>query len=314
MDPRSLKGKHIISAKDLDGRELEYLIETAIDMKKRFYLGERILPLLKGKTLILLFQKPSTRTRISFEVAMHQLGGYALTLNWNELQLTRGESLADTARVMSRYADGIMARVYSHDDLVELAKYASIPVINGLSDLEHPVQAFSDFMTIKEVFGRIKGINIAFVGDGQDNVLHSLLISGARLGANIRIASPPELWPRRDYITEAKKAAGETGADILLTEDPVEAVKGADIIYTDVWISMGKEEEAEERRKLLSPYQVNTELIKHAKANVKLMHCLPAHVGEEVSKEVFESEHGIVWQQAENRMHLQKALLALIMT
>ncbi len=314
MDPRTLKGRSIIGASDLNSRELEYLIETALDMKKRYYLGERILPLLRGKTLLMLFQKPSTRTRISFEVAMTQLGGHAITLNWNELQLTRGEPLEHTAKVMSRYADGIMARVYSHEDLKLLSKHAEIPVINGLSDLEHPVQVFSDLMTIKEVFGRTRGLTLAFLGDGRDNVLNSLLVSAPKLGINIKIGSPEKYWPYKEYLSEAKKAAGETGADITVTTDPYEAVDGADIVYTDVWVSMGKEEEREERLRELRPYQVTIDLLKNAKANVKFMHCLPAHIGEEVTEEVIDSKYSIVWQQAENRLHLQKALLALILT
>jgi ornithine carbamoyltransferase len=314
MDPRLLKGRSIISASDLSPRELEYLIETALDMKKRFYLGERVLPLLKGKTLILLFQKPSTRTRISFEVAMHQLGGNALTLNWSELQLARGEKLEHTAKVMSRYADGIMARVYSQENLRILAENADIPVINGLSDEEHPVQVFSDLMTIKEVFGRLKGITIAFLGDGRDNVLNSMLLAAPGLGVNIKIASPQELWPLEEYVSKAKKAAGQAGADITITDDPIEAVEGADVVYTDVWVSMGKEKEAEKRRRILKPYQVTLDLMRQAKSNAVFMHCLPAHVGEEVTEEVIESKYSIIWQQAENRLHLQKALLSLIMT
>ena len=313
MDPKDFKGKSIISAKDLSRQELNYLVDTAINMKKRFYLGERILPILKGKTLILLFQKPSTRTRISFEVAMHQLGGYSITLNWKDLQLTRGESLEHTAKVMSRYVDGIMARVYRQEDLEVLSKNAFIPVVNGLSNAEHPVQVFSDLMTIKEVFGKVKGIKIAFIGDGQDNVLNSLLISSPRAGASLYIATPTQLRPLNEYLNLGKKAAGESGSEIIVTDDPFEAVENADVIYTDVWISMGKEAEAEARRRLLKPYQVNIELMRHAKENAMFMHCLPAHIGEEVTEEVIKSKNSIVWQQAENRLHLQKALLALIM-
>ena len=312
MDPRVLRGKSIVSALDLTGREASYIIETGLEMKKRYYLGERILPLLTGRTLVLLFQAPSTRTRVSFEVAMSQLGGYVITLNWDELQLKRGETLADTARVLSRYADCIAARLLSHESLVELDQYADVPVINALSDLEHPVQALSDLMTMKEEFGYLKGLTVAFVGDGRDNVLNSLVVLATRLGVNVRIAAPRELWPLRKYLSEAEKASGETGAEVVVTEDPEEAVRGADVVYTDVWVSMGKEEEREKRIKLLQDYQVTEELMKLAKAHAKFMHCLPAHRGEEVTNEVIDGPRSIVWRQAENRLHLQKALLALV--
>lgn len=312
LDPRNFKGRDFISIKDFSGREIEYVIDFALDLKRRFLTGEKVIPLLSGRTLIMLFQKPSTRTRISFEVAMQQLGGHAIYLSWNEIQLARGESISDTARVFSRYADGIMARVFSHSDLLEMAEFASVPVINGLSDLEHPVQALSDLMTIKEYFGRLNGLTLAFVGDGQDNVLNSLMIGSLKVGMNVRVATPKEIPILKDYLELAEKLSRENESEFIVTEDPKEAVKNADVVYTDVWVSMGKEKEADRRREILKAYQINKELMSLAKKGSIFMHCLPAHKGEEVTTDVFESPSSIVWQQAENRLHLQKGLLSLL--
>ncbi len=281
-------------------------------MKHRYYAGERMIPVLQGRSIAMIFEKPSTRTRVSFEVAAWQLGATALYLNWRDLQLGRGETIADTARVLSRYVDGIVARVKEHDKIVELAKYADVPVVNALSDLSHPCQALGDYMTILELKGKLKGLTLAFVGDGNDNVLHSLLIAGAKLGVNIRIASPPQLRPDPQILEKARKEAEYTGAAIEIMEDPVEAVRGADVIYTDVWVSMGQEDIREEKIRLLKPYQVNEKLLSYASDRVLFMHCLPAHRGEEVTDEVMDGSHSAVWDQAENRLHIQKAILALL--
>jgi len=309
----NLKGRDFLWLGDYSKEELEFILKVTAQLKERYYAGERIIPVLKGKTLALIFQKPSTRTRVSFEVAMKQLGGFTITLNWNELQLGRGETIADTARVMSRYVDGIMARVYSHDDLVELAKYSTVPVINGLSDSFHPVQALSDMFTILEKKGKLRGIKLVFLGDGGNNVAQSLLIASAKLGVNITISSPSKYRPSKEVLEVAEEAAKHSGSQIDFIEDPHEAVKEADVIYTDVWVSMGQEKEKETRIKELSKYQVNIELMKHARKDAIFMHCLPAHRGQEVTDDVIDGPWSVVWDQAENRMHTQKALLALLL-
>jgi len=311
---RSLKGKDLISVADLSREEVWAIFETAKNLKARYYSGELIIPLLKGKVLAMIFQKPSTRTRVSFEVAMHQLGGYAMYLSWHELQLGRGETIADTARVLSRYVHGIMARVYKHSNLIELAKYADVPIINGLSDLEHPVQAISDMFTILEKKGKLEGLTLAFVGDGADNVLHSLLLASAKLGVNIRIGTPKGYDPNPEIMKIAEEEASRSGALIEVVREPEEAIKGADVVYTDVWVSMGQEAERERRIKDLRPYQVTPELMRLAKKDAIFMHCLPAKRGEEVVDEVIDGPWSVVWDQAENRLHVQKAILALLMS
>ena len=310
---RSLKGKDLLWLVDYKPEELWSILDTARIFKERFYAGERVIPVLQGKVLAMIFQKPSTRTRISFEVAMLQLGGHALYLGWRDLQLGRGETIADTARVLSRYVDGIMARVFAQETIVELAKHADVPVINGLSDLVHPVQAISDMFTIWEKKGRLQGLKLAFVGDGSDNVLHSLLLASAKLGVNIAVASPKELRPNKEILRVAEEDAEFSGATIEFYEDPYEAVRGADIVYTDVWVSMGQEEEREKKVKMLEPYRVTVDLMKHAARDAIFMHCLPAHRGEEVVNEVIDGPWSVVWDQAENRLHVQKAILALLL-
>ena len=308
-----LCGRDLLSIADLSIEELKFILSTAKQLKQRFYAGERVIPLLNGKVLAMIFQKPSTRTRVSLEVAMLQLGGYALNLSWNELQLGRGEPIKDTARVLSRYIDGIAARVYSHGDLVELAKYSDKPVINALSDLEHPLQAIGDMMTILEKKGHLSGLKMAFVGDGGDNVLHSLLLASAKLGINLYIATPKGYDPKPEIMKLAMEDARLSDAVIEIVRDPIEAVKEADVVYTDVWVSMGQESEREKRVRDLAPYQVNSDLVKYAKKNYIFMHCLPAKRGEEVTEEVIESPNSVVWDQAENRLHAQKAVLALLL-
>jgi len=312
--PGPLSGRDLLSIRDLSPEEIRLILDAAQQFKQRYYTGERIIPLLSGKTIALIFEKPSTRTRVSMEVAAVQLGAYPLAFRIEELQLGRGEPVKDTARVLSRYVDAIAARVYSHESLEEMAAYATAPVINMLSDVEHPLQALADAFTIKEKFGSIDHVKIVYVGDGRNNVAHSLLLVIAKLGGHIVVASPPTLQPRKDVLEAARAAASETGATIEFFEDPKEAVRGADVVYTDVWVSMGEEAEAEERRKLLQGYQVNTELMSLASNRAVFMHCLPAHRGEEVVDDVIEGPWSIVWDQAENRLHVQKAVLALILS
>ncbi len=310
---KSLRGRDLISIADLSSEELQFIIQTALDFKRRFYAGERIIPVLRGKTLLMIFQKPSTRTRISFEQAMVQLGGYVISLGWKEMQLGRGETIADTARVLSRYVDGVVARVYNHGDLVELAKYATIPVINALSDKEHPCQIIGDMLTILEKKGRLTGLTIAFVGDGGDNVLHSLLLASAKLGINIKIGTAEGYDPDPEIMKLAMEDANRTGASIEVLRSPEDAVKGADVVYTDVWVSMGQEAEREKRIKDLSRFRVTPELMSLAKSDAIFMHCLPAHRGMEVTDEVIDGPQSVVWDQAENRLHAQKAILALLL-
>ncbi|MEM3831216.1 MAG: ornithine carbamoyltransferase [Sulfolobales archaeon] len=309
---KSMKGKSIISALDLDLEELYMIFDTTSIMKSRYYSGEKIINILPGRVLGMIFQKPSTRTRVSFEVAIKQLGGDSIYMSWNELQLGRGESVADTARVLGRYLDGIVARVYKQSVLEEMARYSGIPIINGLSDEEHPVQAVSDFYTIYEKFKRFKGLKIAFVGDGGDNVLNSLLAIGSKLGVDFWIATPPGYQPAKYILDKAYEFAEISGGSINITEDPRKAVSNADVVYTDVWVSMGQEGEREKRLRDLEPYRVDQKLMSLAKSTAVFMHCLPAHRGEEVVDEVIDGPQSIVWDQAENRLHTQKAILALV--
>lgn len=310
---RSLKGRDLLSISDLSREEVIYILEVSKMLKGRYYAGEVIIPLLKGRTLAMIFQKPSTRTRVSFEVAMYQLGGYALYLNWNDLQLGRGESIADTARVLSRYVNGITARVLRHTDLEELAKYSSVPVINALSDLEHPCQALADVLTIWEKKGRLGGVKLVFIGDGSDNVLHSLLLAGVKLGMNVSIATPPGYEPKKEILRIAEEESSRYGSSIEIVRDPEVAVRGADVIYTDVWVSMGQESEKAKRISDLSRYRVTVDMMKLAKEDAIFMHCLPARRGEEVVDEVIDGKWSVVWDQAENRLHVQKALLSLLL-
>lgn len=307
----SLKGRDFISLKDFSAEELWYLIETAKDLKEQQKRGVDA-PFLKGKTLGMIFTKASTRTRVSFEVGMYQLGGYALFLSAEATQIKRGEPIADTARVLSRYLDGIMIRTFKHQDVLDLAAQADIPVINGLTDLLHPCQALADLMTIHEKKGKLSAVKIAYIGDGN-NMVHSLLYGAAKFGMEIAVASPPAYMPAEDVVKEARMIASQTNGRIELTNDPWQAVKGADAVYTDVWASMGQEAEREERLKAFHGYQVNAELLRVAAEGAIIMHCLPAHRGEEITEEVFEGEQSVVFDQAENRLHLQKAILASLL-
>jgi ornithine carbamoyltransferase len=306
----NLKGKSLDSLFHFTKEEIEQILKTAELLKSQHLRGEEHL-LLKGKTLAMIFEKPSTRTRVSFEVGMWQLGGYALYLNASDLQLGRGETIADTARVLSRYVDGIMARVFAHQTILDLAQYSGVPVINGLSDFTHPCQVLADLFTIYEKKGRLPGLKLAYVGDAS-NVAHSLLYGCSKVGMDITLGCPKGFEPNPQVVSEAREEAKRSGCEVNLTNDPKAAVKGADIVYTDVWTSMGKEKEHKKRVKIFRPYQVNAKLVKEAKEDYLFMHCLPAHRGEEVTDEVADSKYSVIFDQAENRLHAQKALLALI--
>jgi len=307
----NMKGKSLASLYDLTKEEIEEILKTSELLKLQLLRGEEHL-LLKGKTLAMIFEKPSTRTRVSFEVGMFQLGGHALYLGINDLQLGRGETIADTGQVLSRYVDGIMARVFAHQTIRDLIKHSNVPVINGLSDLCHPCQGLADLFTIYEKKGRLSGLKLGYVGDAN-NVAHSLLYGCSKVGIQITLGCPKGYEPNSEVVFQAKKEAERNGTEVRVTNDPKEAVKGADIVYTDVWASMGKEKEHEERIKIFQPYQINADLVKEAKEDYLFMHCLPAHRGEEVADEVADSKNSIIFDQAENRLHTQKALLALIM-
>lgn len=304
-----LKGKDLLTLADFSKEEITYLLELADQIKQKRKNKEVYEPL-KGKILGMIFEKSSTRTRVSFEAGMYQLGGTALFLSSNDLQLGRGEPISDTAKILSGYLDGIMIRTFSQQDVVELAENATIPVINGLTDDFHPCQVLADLQTIKEEKGKLEGLKLAYIGDGN-NMAHSLLIGCAKMGLNIAVASPKGYQPRQDIVELATSFAA--GTEVLVTEDPITAVKNADVIYTDVWASMGQEEEQKEREKAFIPYQVNKELVPHAKSDAIFMHCLPAHRGEEVTAEVIDGPNSVVFQEAENRLHAQKALMVALM-
>lgn len=307
----NLKGRDFIEFTDYSKEEIEYLLQLAVDIKKKQKSGEVYQPL-KGKTIGLIFEKSSTRTRVSFEVGMFQLGGHALFLSKNDIQLGRGETISDTAQVLSRYLDGIMIRTFAHSNVTELAKYADIPVINGLSDDAHPCQVLADFQTVLEHKGQLKGLKMAYIGDGN-NMAHSLMIGAAKLGVHVSVASPEGYEPNSAIVEKAKSIAQGTGSQVVVTHSPEEAVKDADIIYTDVWASMGFEEEQQAREAAFADYQVNEELVKGAKKDYIFLHCLPAHRGEEVSEGVIDGPNSAIFDQAENRLHAQKALMAALM-
>ncbi len=307
----NLRGRHFLTLADFTREELETFLETAKDLKLKAKRGE-FPPLLKGKSLGMIFEKPSTRTRVSFEVAMYQLGGYALYLSKNDLQLGRGETIADTARVLSRYVDCIMARVYAHSTVEELARFSSVPVINGLSDKYHPTQVLADLLTIWEKKGKFEGVKLVFVGDGANNMAHSLLYGATIMGMDITICAPEGYHPDPDVLEKAKEFAKRGGSKVEILVDPKEGVKGADVIYTDVWTSMGQEAEREKRLKIFEPYRVDSNLVSLAKDDVMIMHCLPAHRGEEITDDVIDGPRSVVFDEAENRLHAHKAILALV--
>jgi len=303
--------KDLLDVAAVSKAEVESLLTLAAELKDKQQRGIAH-PLLEGKTLGLLFQKPSTRTRVSFEAGMNQLGGHALVLPMADIQLSRGESVADTARVLSRYLDGIVIRTYDHATVEEWAREATMPVINGLTDLSHPCQALSDLLTIQEKKGKLKGIKIAYVGDGN-NVANSLIEAAAKMGMTIGLGCPSGYQPDQHVVDVARLEAAKTGAVIELGHDPHVAVKEADVIYADVWISMGREREQARRLKVLAPYQVNSRLVGKAKPDAIVMHCLPAHRGEEISAEVLDGPQSVIIDQAENRLHMQKAILTKLL-
>ncbi|AKO91300.1 ornithine carbamoyltransferase [Priestia filamentosa] len=307
----NVKGKSLLTLLDWSKEEIEAVLQKGVELKKERKEGE-LNTSLNGQTLGLIFEKSSTRTRVSFEAGMMQLGGNALYLNGQDLQIGRGESIHDTAKVLSEFIDAIMIRTFEHSKVEELAKYGSIPVINGLTDEFHPCQALADLMTIYEEKGTLKGLKVAYIGDGN-NVAHSLMIACAKVGAHFSIACPKGYEPKEWIVNEARKIAEQQDANINIVENPVEAVQDSDAVYTDVWTSMGQEAENDIRLKAFSNYQVNDELVKHAKDDYLFLHCLPAHREEEVTASVIDGDNSYVFQQAGNRMHVQKALLQLIL-
>lgn len=307
-----LKGRDLLSIHELTVGEVEEILALAAELKAKQKAGIEH-KLLSGKTLGMIFEKSSTRTRVSFETGMYQLGGQALFLSNRDLQLGRGEPIKDTARVLSRYLDGIMIRTYGHERVVELAEYADIPVINALTDLLHPCQVLTDLLTIREHKGKnLKGLKMAYVGDGN-NMTNSYMYGCAKAGMEFVAATPENYRPDETVTKQAMEDAKATGASISLVTDPVEAVKGADIVVTDTWASMGQEEEHDERKKIFAPYQVNKELMAHADKRAIVMHCLPAYRGEEITEEVLEANAEVIFDEAENRLHTQKAIMALLM-
>jgi len=303
--------KHLLSLKDLTREEIFNILEMA--KKLKYELQNDIEhKILKGKTLGMIFTKSSTRTRVSFEVGMVQLGGYPLFLSSQDIQLGRGETIEDTAKVLSRYVDGIMIRTYKQSDVEDLAKYGTVPIINGLTDLFHPCQVLADLLTIYESKSKLDGLKLAYVGDGN-NIAHSLLYGCSKVGMDISIATPKGYECNAEIVKSAKEDAKLTGVKITITEDPIEAIKDADVVYTDTWVSMGQEEEKQKRIEIFKPYQVNGELFSMAKKDAIFLHCLPAYRGYEVTSEVIDGPQSLVFDEAENRLHVQKAVMALLL-
>jgi ornithine carbamoyltransferase len=297
-----------IAISDFSSQEIQDMLDLAVRLKKEWMAGGNP-PLFKGKVLGMIFQKPSLRTRVSFDMAMRHLGGDALYLSPNEIGLGQRESIADVARVLSGYVDAIMARVFAHEHVLELAKWADIPVINALSDYNHPCQGMGDALTIQEKFGSLKGLNVTFIGDGN-NVAVSLMHVCAKLGANFTLASPEGYDLKPKSVSVAKQIVAETGSSLRFLRNPHEAVRDAHVIYTDTWTSMGQEEESKKREQVFPPYQVNSKLVSEARPDVIVMHCLPAHRGQEITDEVADGPHSVLFPQAHNRLHAQKAILA----
>jgi len=303
--------KDLISLHDLTAKEVEDLLALGLKLKKELKSG---IPhkILAGKTLGMIFTKSSTRTRVSFEVGMTQLGGYPLFLSSNDIQLGRGETIHDTAKVLERYLDGIMIRTYAHSDVLKLAEEASIPVINALTDLLHPCQVLADLMTAYEHKGKLENLKLAYIGDGN-NMAHSLMYGCAKAGMNCAVATPSGYKCDAEVVENAKADFKASGKELLITEDPVEAIKDADVVYTDTWVSMGQESEKAERQRIFMPYQVNGELFAHAKDDAVFMHCLPAYRGFEVTEDVIGGKKSIIFDEAKNRRHAQKAVMATLM-
>lgn len=304
--------KHLLTLHDWSTDEILDTLELADKLKYEQKNGIKH-HILEGKTLGMIFSKSSTRTRVSFEVGMYQLGGSALFLSSNDIQLGRGESVYDTANVLSRFLDGIMIRTYKQSDVEDLAKYGSIPIINGLTDLVHPCQILADFQTIREhKDGQLKGLKLAYIGDGN-NMAHSLLYGGAKVGMDVSIATPEAYMCDKQVVANAMEDAKATGAKLTITNDPVEAIKDADVVYADTWVSMGQEAEKEEKIKVFSKYQINGELFSHADKNAIFLHCLPAYRGYEVTEEVIDGPQSVIFDEAENRLHAQKAVMVRLM-
>ena len=304
-----LKGRDLLTLKDYGIEEVGHILEKAADVKKNPGAYRKALD---GKTLAMIFEKPSLRTRVTFETGMTQLHGHAVYISPSDAGLGKRESVPDVARNLERWVDGIMARVFAQKTVEDLAAYARVPVINGLSDDYHPVQALADFQTIHEKTGTFKGVKLAYVGDGN-NVTHSLLLAGSRTGVSVSVATPPGYEPRKDIVEEAARAGKQTGCVVDVSNDLARAVKGAHFIYTDVWASMGQEAETEKRKKIFAPFQVNAGLMAMAGTDPWFLHCLPAHRGDEVTDEVADSPKSIIFDQAENRLHAQKAVMVLLM-
>jgi ornithine carbamoyltransferase len=300
--------KHFLAISDLSSDEVQDLLDLAMKLKKQYFKkGNK--PLFEGKVLGMIFQKPSLRTRVSFDMAMRHMGGDALYLSPNEIGLGKRESIADVARVLSGYVHALMARVFEHEHVLELAKWSDVPVVNGLSDYNHPCQGMADALTIQEKFGKKKGLNVTFIGDGN-NVAVSLMHVSAKLGWNFTLASPEGYDLNPKAIENAEKFARKTKSKLAFLRDPHEAVRGAHVIYTDTWTSMGQEEETAQREKVFPPYQVNQQLVSEADKDVIVMHCLPAHRNQELTDEVADGPHSVIFPQAHNRLHAQKAILA----
>jgi ornithine carbamoyltransferase len=301
--------RDLVSIQDLSAEEITGLLDLATAMKQS---PAEFRGMLSGKQLVLFFEKPSLRTRLTFEAGMNSLGGMSFFVDQTASRLDAREPLSDIAHNLERWVDGVVLRTFAHETVAKMAEYASIPVINALSDFEHPCQALADFLTIREKFGELKGVKVAYVGDGN-NVAHSLILTAAAVGAKITVGTPKGYEPNSGIVSAAKKLAAKTGAKITVTNDPVSAVTGADVVYTDVWASMGKESEAERRKNTFSPYQVNDELMAHASEHALFMHCLPAHRGDEVAASIIDSARSVVFDEAENRLHIQKAILVMLM-
>lgn len=306
-----LKGRDYLSLKDYSKDEIRALINLALELKADHKKGI-YKKLLAGKTLAMIFEKSSTRTRVSFEVGMYQLGGLAHFLSTQDLQIGRGEPISDTARVLSRYVNGILIRTYMQKEVEKFAQYADVPVINGLTDLYHPTQALADMLTIYEHKGKLAGIKMAYIGDGN-NMVHSLMIAGAKLGMEVRVATPVGYEPKEEIVAMAQGFAQENGGKVILNNAPPEAAQGVDVLYTDVWASMGQEKEAEIRKKHFRDYQINAKILALADKEAIVLHCLPAHRGEEITNEVLEGPQSVVFEEAENRLHAHKAILAALL-
>ncbi len=304
-----MANKDFLSIRDLSGDEIRGLLQKAIEVKTH---PERYRDALRGKALAMIFEKPSLRTRVSFDVGIHQLGGFSINLTPGEINLGKRESIHDVAKNLERMVQGIMIRTFGHDIVEEMARHAAIPVINGLTDFSHPCQALADYMTLLEVKGRLQGLKLAYVGDGN-NVAHSLIYGAALLGVNISVATPAGYEPKGSVVEWACEAIGRQECTLEITRDPITAARRADAIYTDVWASMGQEAEAAERKKIFQPYQVNRDLFSRAAPDAVFMHCLPAHRGDEVTADVIDSPRSVVFQQAENRLHAQKAVMLELM-